>query len=340
MKKITLKILDPLIDLYWKIRLFMREQLANRDHLKQNLKKFLFIQDIISKIIKKTQKFPDKIVSINIKGGLGNQLFEIAFVLTYGWTYSFTPLFKKIRFSYSRVKPRSVYWDSLFRKVPVKNFLPMNLAFYQEKTLAYYEIPKPKEILKNKNYNGIYFNGYFQSEKHFDDYREKLLPILFYINPKEKRELKIKYPEIFIDNKITISIHIRRGDNVSHPKELRSPYLWCSDYYQNAIAFFEEKYGYENIRFVVFSSDLDWSKEFMRNEFPKYKVIFPHELDYLELYLMSCCKHQIIASSTFSWWAAYLNKNPEKIVVAPKNWHDPRSVLNWEWRYMDDWIRM
>ncbi len=47
-----------------------------------------------------------------------------------------------------------------------------------------------------------------------------------------------------------------------------------------------------------------------------------------------------IASSTFSWWGAYLNKNPEKIVIAPKNWHDPKRVLNWDWRYMSDWKRM
>ncbi|MFW9881710.1 MAG: alpha-1,2-fucosyltransferase, partial [Candidatus Thorarchaeota archaeon] len=139
---------------------------------------------------------------------------------------------------------------------------------------------------------------------------------------------------------IVISFHIRRGDNVTHPKKFGRPYLWATDYYKNSISYFEEKFGLDKIRFIVISSNSNWSKDFMKKEFPKYKVTFPSEKDYLELYIMSICKHQIIASSTFSWWAAYLNENPEKIVIAPKNWHDPRRVPNWEWRYMDDWIRL
>jgi len=267
-------------------------------------------------------------------------LFQIATVLAYAWKYSLPPQFKKIKQSPSRVKPRPVYWETAFRKLPVTKFRPYNLVIYQEKERGYHEIPSPNKIADIKHCNGIIFKGYFQSHEYFDSFREKLLKILFYIDPSEKKKLKNKYPEIFQGNEITISIHLRRGDNITHAKKLGNPYLWNSDYYQKSTKFFEEKFGLKKIRFVVFSSDPVWSKDFMKKEFSRFQATFPSEKDYLELYLMSCCKHQILASSTFSWWAAYLNENPEKNVIAPKNWHDPRKVPNWEWRYMDNWIRM
>jgi hypothetical protein len=93
---------------------------------------------------------------------------------------------------------------------------------------------------------------------------------------------------------------------------------------------------------VIFSDDLKWSKNFLNKEFPDLKLLFPREKDYLDLYLMSCCNHQIIANSTFSWWAAYLNIFPKKIVIAPKQWFGPKGYYypNWDKIYVNDWIKI
>jgi len=91
------------------------------------------------------------------------------------------------------------------------------------------------------------------------------------------------------------------------------------------------------LKFIIFSDDPEWSKNYMKTQFSKLNQIFPIEKDYIELYLMSCCNHQIISNSTFSWWAAYLNTFNEKIVCAPRNWFGPQGVKKHD-LYIDDWI--
>lgn len=338
LKNIILRIIDSLIDFYWVLGCYLTTGLNLNQMFLEFTKKSSILRKI-SAILNAKLASPNKIVSIRMKGGLGNQLSQIAATLAYGWRYSLTPQFKKISQSPSRVKPRPVYWDTVFRKIPVTEFRPYNLVQYQEKDQDYHEIPSPNKIANLNKCNGIILNGYFQSEKYFDKYKEKLLEILYYIDPSEKEYLKKKYPEIFDSDNMTISFHIRRDDNVSHKKKYSKPYLWDSDYYPKSLAYLIEKFGVENIKIVVVSDDPDWSKNYFKKEFPELNPIFPREKDYLELYLMSCCKHQIISNSTFSWWAAYLNTNPTKIVIAPKNWSNPIIVRNWEWRYMDNWIK-
>ena len=114
--------------------------------------------------------------------------------------------------------------------------------------------------------------------------------------------------------------------------------IWDTDYYQKSFAYILKKFSSENLQFVVITDELIWAKEYMKNNFPKLNPIYPHEKDYLDLFLMSCCKHHIIANSSFSWWAAYLNNNPEKIVTAPKTWFGPIGPLDWKDVYMDNWI--
>ena len=293
-----------------------------------------------------TKDYSNLFVTTYITGGIGNQLFRVANVLAYAWKYSLTPIFKSSTKSlcpneyWNTHFPRDVYWNNVFRNLEVIKKLPSKLITFNEKEIVYNKIPDPEKILslkkstlrKNK---GIIFDGYFGSVKYFDKYREKLLSHIFYIDPLEKDYLKKKFAEIFDENIITVALHIRRGDTLLQTDRFTN--LTETDYYQKSISFFEEKFSKNKLNFIIFSDDPEWSKNYMKTQFSKLNQIFPIEKDYIELYLMSCCNHQIISNSTFSWWAAYLNTFPEKIVCAPRNWFGPQGVKKHD-LYIDDWI--
>lgn len=109
-----------------------------------------------------------------------------------------------------------------------------------------------------------------------------------------------------------ISIHIRRGDYVKHRQFVQ---LWETDYYWRAMARFEPCPDY---KFLIFSDDMKWCKE----RFKGPRFVFSWGRNEVEdMNIMAGCRHNIIANSSFSWWAAYLNSNPNKIVIYPKAWH-------------------
>ncbi len=302
-----------------------------------------------------TKDYSKLFVTTHITGGLGNQLFRIANVLTYAWKYSLTPIFEKSTKSLCTSEywnihfPRDVYWNSIFRNLQVIKKLPSKLVLYQEEYSYYYELPDPETILnlkkstlrKNK---GIKFDGYFGSAKYFDKYREKILSNMYYIDPLEMDYLKKKYVDIFDENIKTVGFHIRRGDLIydqAKRKENNRAYTWSileeTDYHEKSITFIKEKLSENELKFVICSDDPEWTKNYIESKFPNLNKIIAVEKDYLELYLLSCCKHQIIANSTFSWWAAYLNTFSEKIVIAPRNWFGPDGIKKHD-LYMDDWI--
>ena len=339
LKKKILSVIDTLNDQYWRLGRLIKTDFNRTEILKQLIKRI----PLLTKILKKLNinlATTKKIVSVKLKGGLGNQLYQIATVMAYGWEHSITPVFKNIKKAPSGATTRPVYWDSVFRKLPLIKQRPYNLFLYQQKRRGYHKIAKPNEICDITKYSGILFNGHFSSDKYFDNFRDKLLPILFYIDPSEKEYLKKKYPEIYHRENITISLHIRRGDILINPKRYGLQLLWESDYYSKSIAYFREKFAEDNLKIIIFSSEIEFVRNYTEKTFPSVDFILPQEKDYLELYLMSCCDHQIIANSTFSWWGAYLNKNPDKIVIAPKVWFIEKRVhKNWDHRYMKGWLK-
>ncbi len=168
----------------------------------------------------------------------------------------------------------------------------------------------------------MYLQGWFQNEKYFREYRnlicEEFTPV---------REIKIeKGIQELIENEVTVSVHIRRGDYKS------IDYTVPLDYYQKAINHISKKAN--KPFFLFFSDDIEWVRENMKLPDKHYFVSGKNLKDYEEMMLMSRCAHNIIANSTFSWWGAWLNKNPDKIVVAPRMWmrlKDPLSIVPEEW---------
>lgn len=167
--------------------------------------------------------------------------------------------------------------------------------------------------------NNMSLNGYFQSYKYFDSYKDVLLN--YYLKMNIRPELNNLY-----DYNNIISIHIRRTDYLNL-KEYHTNLP--TSYYISAI-----KTLSHGKKILVFSDDIPWCKSVMTSK----SFIFSEGLkDYEDLYVMSLCKHNIIANSSFSWWAAYMNKNKDKKVIAPKQWfgpackHDTRDLIPKDW---------
>jgi hypothetical protein len=116
-----------------------------------------------------------------------------------------------------------------------------------------------------------------------------------------------------------ISLHVRRGDYVHNSNTLATHGLCSLDYYQTAINYITERVAQPN--FFIFSDDITWVKDNLKVDFKCRFVDHNHGTEsYNDMRLMSLCQHHIIANSSFSWWAAWLNPNHKKIVIAPRQW--------------------
>lgn len=177
-----------------------------------------------------------------------------------------------------------------------------------------------------------FLKGYWQSEKYFLPIRELLLNDF-----KLKNEISPEAKEIEqqIRNSNSVAVHIRRGDYLS-PKNSEIYIALGADYYQNSARLILE--NKTDCKFFVFSDDYNWAKEnFELNA--AFEVLKPNENPATDLYLMSQCKHQITANSSYSWWAAWLNTNPEKMVISPKKWFKT-PVFETDDRIPESWIKM
>lgn len=187
--------------------------------------------------------------------------------------------------------------------------------FYEEELFEY----SGKKAGIRGNY---YVKGYFQDERYFKNIRSILLREFA---PRKKIRIS-KDLRSALEEPESVSIHIRRGDYVKLNWALNPVY------YQRAINYIRQVYT--NPVFLVFSDDLEWVK---RNIRINNKYIYVNECnaleDFEELFIMSRCKANIIANSTFSWWAAWLNKNKEKIVIAPEKWKKDKEDM-----ILEGWI--
>ncbi len=276
-------------------------------------------------------------LGVKLWGGLGNQMFLYAFARYLEsqrnepvnfYTIPFHPDYSgglqkfRTRLSFlpqdaiSRyyILPPNVYSYRLERKVIQK--LPfLNRQVFVENSLQH-KLSFPLEAML--------FDGYFQywryAESHSDFLRHEF---------QLKEEILAELPgtDDDISNPCSVSVHIRRGDYLS--RENRKLFAACNEaYYRKAFETIAHKV--KNPVFLFFSNDTDW----LRNNKEKftglnYRIIDDsgnRNSDVSDLMLMSRCSHNIIANSTFSWWGAWLNNNPDKIVVAPAAWY--RGKLN------------
>ena len=242
-----------------------------------------------------------------LAGGLGNYLFQIAagYTLAMRNYEDFAVDFSKA----TRVhKDINTYRDNILRKIKDNTSECENT--YIEPKFSYTEITYSKSLE---------LKGYFQSEKYLN--RELILD-LYSIDSKSYGRIFKEY--LPFDN--VVSLHVRRGDYLD--KIDRHPPTKLS-YCKNAIDYFGSKYD-----FYVMSDDINWCKENLKGDNIRF---IEGEPDYIDLWLMSLCEHNIITNSSFSWWGSWLNQNKDKTVIAPKTWFGKFKHLDPKDLYCDNW---
>lgn len=262
-----------------------------------------------------------KEISIKLQGGLGNYMFQIA-----------------CAYSYS-LKNEKTFVLSLSDSITVHK----NIESYRSNILSNLKFTQKQDFSKYKLYNepnffyesipdfneNVFLVGYFQSEKYFKNYRNEILNI-FSFPTNIIESVKNKYKPL-LENKIC-SIHVRRGDFLKFPDNHPTQNM---NYYMKAI-----KQMPKDSVFFIFSDDIEWCKQNFPDIPEKFHYI-ENQNDYEDLLLMSMCTNNITCNSSFSWWGAWLNQNPSKVVIAPTKWFGP-AYAHFDTKdiYCDNWIKI
>ena len=268
-----------------------------------------------------------------LTGGIGNQMFQYAMARAVAHLNK-TGLMLDISW-FDRVKTHTrreyslgnfnisgeLFKSGIFHRILFKiSFLenlrsPQKRYYIKEKQIFHFD-PEVFKISEN-----VYLDGYWQNEKYFKDTEEIIRKEFTLKNPFNKTISEIAEK---ISEANSISLHIRRGDYIED-KITNQLHGVCSlGYYSKAIDRILEKVSKPS--FFIFSDDIEWVKNNLKLNYSTVFVSDNPIKDSEELILMSKCKHNIIANSSFSWWGAWLNQNPQKIVIAPKQWFKDSSI--------------
>lgn len=275
-------------------------------------------------------------ITTELNGGLGNQMFQYSLgkVLSIKNKTTFTLDIgillnqKKRKYELDNYKISGLVrgQKSFYRRLFSKFSFKKSVVIVREKKFQFNEF-----VLRLKG--NLFLSGYWQSHRYFQKYKKQIL-----------KDFTLKKPppipkdmESFFKEKVTVSIHVRRGDYVTDKKAAKILGTLDRNYYKKAINFIEKKF--KKVFYIVFSDDLEWAEK----NIPKMtsnKIIFSQKNSATsDLYFMSLCNHNIIANSSFSWWGAYLNAHRGKIVIAPKKWFKGR-VVNVQDLIPPDWVKL
>ena len=178
----------------------------------------------------------------------------------------------------------------------------------------------------------VYLDGYWQSERYFADAAAQLRQELSPQAPLEPENARIAAA---IDAATAVSLHVRRGDYVTDSHTNAYHGVCSLDYYRAAVALIRQRVP--DAHLFVFSDDHDWTRENLALDLPTtYVTANPPDRGFRDMQLMTRCRHHVIANSSFSWWGAWLNPAPDKIVVAPARWfaagdNDTRDLVPSAW---------
>jgi len=258
-------------------------------------------------------------IIVQLVGGLGNQLFQYATA-------------RRLAHVHNTVLKLDI---SPFEKYTLHAYHLNNLNIIENITAVndIEQITGNKgQVIREKTFNfdpeilhlsdNVYLQGYWQSEKYFADIKHIINEEFTVKHALDSRNKEITDS---INNCSSISLHIRRGDYINNP-HTNSVHGTCRlEYYQRCFAKMVE--AVPEPHFFVFSDDPEWAVENLKLDYPM--TLIDHngpERDYEDLRLMSMCKHNITANSTFSWWGAWLNPNPDKLVFAPERWFQNEKI--------------
>ncbi|MCB1149466.1 MAG: alpha-1,2-fucosyltransferase [Chlamydiia bacterium] len=258
-------------------------------------------------------------VTVHFLGQLGNQMFQIATASAVAWDHDADPLFPELSVCSGLDIPKNSRY--FFYNVK-RGGLPRAVkTLYKETGHEYAPIPYAPDLE---------LSGYFQSEKYFSHHKGRILK-LFAPHPVLQKRVNRLYGKLLKEN-VTVGLHVRTYNREDPSHEV---FALCSrSYFEEAVALFPE-----DALFIVCSDDIGWCKRNLSGLCKRMLFVEGNSYE-IDFWLLSFCHHQIITNSTFSWWAAYLNKNPEKIVVAPRKWFTPRLKKEDYDIVPEDWITL
>ena len=269
-------------------------------------------------------------IRIKLSGGLGNQMFQFAagYAVARKNNVELSLDLKRFNHRFDHGGFQLQYVFDIYSKV---NFLnnPVNFKFLNLKeilnkiNIRSHKFKEPHFHYTNDILNipkHSFIDGYWQSELYFMSYAKEIKEIYTFSNKLNKKNTLIAND---INQNNSISIHIRRGDyllknNYNHNVDL-------NEYYLKAIK--ESSKCFINPKYFIFTDDPLWVKKNFIIEYPYIVVDVNHGLNsFFDMHLMSLCKVNILANSSFSWWSAWLNNNLNKVVYAPKKWFKDKSI--------------
>lgn len=285
-------------------------------------------------------------IIINITGGLGNQMFQYAIAKSmsvknnniFKLDTSFYPkqTLRKYELDLfsteqniasqqdiNRLKGKEGFLYKIKNRLKLKNKKPLT---YKADSLLTNSAKNTNEIFEKNIFElsgDIYLDGYWQSEEYFKDIREEIIKDF---TPKNGISKYAKKYLSGIEKSNSISLHVRRGDYIDNTM-FKGSGLTLTEipYYIDAVEYINNQV--ENPKYFIFSDDIHWCKE--NFDFLEDKIFVDDTKSAIDdMMLMSRCKHNVIANSTFSWWGAWLNQNENKIVIAPKIWYKTNHQLH------------
>ena len=280
----------------------------------------------------------NRMVIVRITWGLWNQMFQYAYIKALSLKNNSNFRLDIETFEHYKLHKYCLEFFNIQRKYCKISEVPFYKKFNSNNKYLEYLLVKIKCLAKKFNKNHYiekqfnfdadflnikqgYVEGYFQTEKYFIEYEDDIRKdFTFAISPSPENEKIIEK----INSCNAISIHIRRWDYISNDTTNRVHGTCDLNYYKQAIGLIKEKI--DNPIFFFFSDDINWAKEHLKVSEKSYYIDRNNaNTNYEDMRLMSLCKHNIIANSSFSWWWAWLNSNPKKIVIAPSKWFNDNS---------------
>lgn len=278
-------------------------------------------------------------VSIKLMGGLGNQLFQLFTAITYGLENTCNVIFPYTEQLRSGTI-RNTYWNTFL--IGLRNMTTyepscketneslLSMPMYSEKSFDYKKISSPKGPR-------MLLHGYFQSYKYFNKHWDTIKQMICL--EEQQTAIKREYADLF-SGKETVSLHFRIGDYITiqdcHP-------IMPIDYYYNAICNLMMRKD-KQYRILYFCQDVDNERvsliiNRLTGMFPNIEFIKIDDGidDWKQMLIMSVCSHNIIANSTYSWWGAWFNTNPNRCIYYPNRWfgkslpHTTTDLFPREW---------
>lgn len=291
-------------------------------------------------------------IIVKLMGGLGNQMFQYAAGKALALKHS-----TELRLDLS-------WFNTLTQSDTIRSYDLACFAFHEDiiasqedlKTIKKSHLPSKivkivksiypsfqKNIILEKQFHydphfwessmNAYLIGYWQSFHYFESFSKDIGEDFNFKIPMELENKKLSES---ILRTSSVSLHIRRGDYVTNTHTNNFHGTTTLDYYNKAIEYIHQHV--EEPHIFIFSDDMEWVKENFCLSYPT-TYIDHNTLAFEDMRLMSLCKHNIIANSSFSWWGAWLNNNPNKIVIAPKQWFNDHSI-NTNDLIPNSWLRI